>query len=83
MARRMVRRVRHAERRATHGRPRPAHSARGRPCDYDHARVEVVAGEWDAFSMERVACNLFGVVTYGVHMTVYEQQKGEVVVDAN
>ncbi|KAI0046807.1 hypothetical protein FA95DRAFT_1559759 [Auriscalpium vulgare] len=26
-----------------------------------------------AFSMERAACALFGVVTYGVHMTVYEQ----------
>jgi hypothetical protein len=25
------------------------------------------------FSMERSACALFGVVTYGVHMTVYEQ----------
>jgi hypothetical protein len=31
------------------------------------------------FSMERSACALFGVVTHGVHMTVYEQ-KGE---DAN
>ncbi|KAN0109057.1 NUDIX hydrolase domain-like protein [Russula decolorans] len=27
-----------------------------------------------AFSMERSACALFGVVTYGVHMTVYEQK---------
>jgi hypothetical protein len=36
-----------------------------------------------AFSMERVACKLFGVVTYGVHMTVYEQRKGDVGVDAN
>jgi hypothetical protein len=26
-----------------------------------------------AFSMERAACKLFGVVKYGVHMTVYEQ----------
>jgi hypothetical protein len=26
------------------------------------------------FSMERSACALFGVVTYGVHMTVYEQK---------
>ncbi|VDB87129.1 unnamed protein product [Peniophora sp. CBMAI 1063] len=25
------------------------------------------------FSMERASCALFGVVTYGVHMTVYEQ----------
>ncbi|KAI0298332.1 NUDIX hydrolase domain-like protein [Multifurca ochricompacta] len=25
------------------------------------------------FSMERSACALFGVITYGVHMTVYEQ----------
>lgn len=33
------------------------------------------------FSMERAACALFGVVTYGVHMTVYEQ-KGDVGVDA-
>ena len=28
------------------------------------------------FSMERSACALFGVVTYGVHMTVYEQKGG-------
>jgi hypothetical protein len=27
-----------------------------------------------AFSMERSACALFGVVTHGVHMTVYEQK---------
>ena len=26
------------------------------------------------FSMERAACALFGIVTYGVHMTVYEQR---------
>lgn len=32
------------------------------------------------FSMERAACALFGVITYGVHMTVYEQ-KGDVGVD--
>ena len=36
-----------------------------------------------AFSMVRAACKLFGVVTYGVHMTVYEQQKGDVRVDAS
>jgi hypothetical protein len=29
------------------------------------------------FSMERSACALFGVVTYGVHMTVYEHYEGE------
>jgi hypothetical protein len=28
------------------------------------------------FSMERSACALFGVVTHGVHMTVYEQKGG-------
>ena len=61
MARGMVRRVRHAERRATHGRPRPAHPARGRPCDYDYARVWVVAGEWvcvldGARGMQAVRC---------------------------
>ncbi|KAH9020616.1 NUDIX hydrolase domain-like protein [Lactarius hengduanensis] len=28
------------------------------------------------FSMERSACALFGVVTYGVHMTVYERDDG-------
>ena len=27
-----------------------------------------------AFSMERAGCKLFGVITYGVHMTVYEQK---------
>ena len=26
-----------------------------------------------AFEMERSACNLFGVVTYGVHMNIYEE----------
>ena len=36
-----------------------------------------------AFSMERAACKLFGVVTYGVHMTVYEQQKEDMGLDAN
>ena len=36
-----------------------------------------------AFSMERAACKLFGVVTYGVHMTVYEQQKGDTGLDGN
>jgi hypothetical protein len=30
-------------------------------------------GSGYVFSMERSACELFGVVTYGVHMTVYEQ----------
>jgi hypothetical protein len=40
-------------------------------------------GSGYAFSMERAACKLFGVVTYGVHMTVYEQEKkGDVDVDA-
>jgi len=29
------------------------------------------------FSMERAACALFGVITYGVHMTVYEQRQGD------
>jgi hypothetical protein len=29
-----------------------------------------------AFSIERSACALFGVVTYGVHMTVYEKGEG-------
>ncbi|TFY72030.1 hypothetical protein EVG20_g945, partial [Dentipellis fragilis] len=28
-----------------------------------------------AFALERAACALFGVVTYGVHMTVYEQDE--------
>jgi hypothetical protein len=37
-------------------------------------------GSGYVFSMERSACALFGVVTYGVHMTVYE---GDVNVDAN
>jgi len=41
------------------------------------------SGSGYAFSMERVACKLFGVVTYGVHMTVYEQQNGDIGVDAN
>ena len=36
-----------------------------------------------AFSMERAACKLFGVVTYGVHMTVYEQQEGDMGLDGN
>ncbi|KIO11294.1 hypothetical protein M404DRAFT_994966 [Pisolithus tinctorius Marx 270] len=29
-----------------------------------------------AFEMERSACVLFGVVTYGVHMTIYQQTNG-------
>lgn len=35
-----------------------------------------------AFSMERAACALFGVITYGVHMTVYER-KGDGGADAD
>ncbi|KZT50785.1 hypothetical protein CALCODRAFT_525823 [Calocera cornea HHB12733] len=31
-----------------------------------------------AFTMERAACKLFGVVTYGVHMTMYRRVDGEV-----
>lgn len=34
------------------------------------------------FSMERAACALFGVITYGVHMTVYER-KGDGGADAD
>ena len=30
-----------------------------------------------AFLMERAACKSFGVVTYGAHMAVYKQQKGD------
>ncbi|KZT08146.1 uncharacterized protein LAESUDRAFT_742583 [Laetiporus sulphureus 93-53] len=30
-----------------------------------------------AFMMERAACALFGVVTYGVHMTIYEEDRDE------
>jgi hypothetical protein len=42
-------------------------------------RPESSGSGYDAyvFSMERSACALFGVVTHGVHMTVYEQ-KGDV-----
>lgn len=29
-----------------------------------------------AFEMERSACALFGVVTYGVHMTIYAEEEG-------
>jgi hypothetical protein len=29
------------------------------------------------FLTERAACKLFGVVMYGVHIIVYEQQKGD------
>ncbi|KAI0942878.1 hypothetical protein AcW1_002649 [Taiwanofungus camphoratus] len=29
-----------------------------------------------AFMMERAACALFGVVTYGVHMTIYADERG-------
>ena len=38
--------------------------------------VEIPASDSGAyvFSMERSACALFGVVTHGVHMTVYEQK---------
>jgi len=30
-----------------------------------------------AFMMERAACALFGVVTYGVHMTIYEEDRDD------
>ena len=53
---------------------------------YPHLRAVFTVNDYGhltAFSMERAACKLFGVVTYGVHMTVYEQQKGDVRVDAN
>jgi len=30
-----------------------------------------------AFLMERTVCKSFGVVTYGAHMAVYKQQKGD------
>jgi hypothetical protein len=33
-----------------------------------------------AFSMERTTCALFGVVTYGVHMNVYEVQDGKIMI---
>ncbi|KAJ7437210.1 NUDIX hydrolase domain-like protein [Mycena galericulata] len=41
------------------------------------------AADWDtdglnfAFEMERAACALFGIVTYGVHMSVYKEDEGE------
>ena len=31
------------------------------------------------FAMERAACALFGVVTYGAHMTVYEQDDDDAI----
>lgn len=30
-----------------------------------------------AFEMERSACALFGVVTYGVHMSIYREEQGQ------
>ena len=36
----------------------------------------VSSGNEYVFSMERSACALFGIVTHGVHMTVYEQGRG-------
>jgi len=30
-----------------------------------------------AFEMERSACGLFGIVTYGVHMNVYREEEGQ------
>ena len=33
-----------------------------------------------AFSLERAACGLFGVVTYGVHMMVYERDGSDIYV---
>ncbi|KAJ3520121.1 hypothetical protein NMY22_g12887 [Coprinellus aureogranulatus] len=38
----------------------PDHNKDGKPLNY-------------AFEMERSACALFGVITYGVHMTIYEE----------
>ena len=45
---------------------------------HDHPQV---AGREDglnyAFEMERSACALFGIVTYGVHMSIYEEILGD------
>lgn len=35
------------------------------------------------FSMVHAKCKVFGVVTYGMHMAVYGQQKGDTGMDAN
>ncbi|KIJ63574.1 hypothetical protein HYDPIDRAFT_92194 [Hydnomerulius pinastri MD-312] len=37
-----------------------------------HAAEDSDSGNW-AFDMERSACALFGVITYGVHMTIYHE----------
>ncbi|KAJ7054781.1 nudix hydrolase 20 [Mycena amicta] len=43
--------------------------------------VDAEAGNGDqlnyAFEMERAACALFGIVTYGVHMSVYQEGEGD------
>lgn len=41
---------------------------------HDHPDMNTPEGTLNyAFEMERSACALFGVVTYGVHMTIYEE----------
>ncbi|KAI0292906.1 NUDIX hydrolase domain-like protein [Russula brevipes] len=51
---------------------------------YDVYRSASASGpEGYVFSMERAACKLFGVITYGVHMTVYEQRSGAGGADAD
>ncbi|KAH7915873.1 NUDIX hydrolase domain-like protein [Hygrophoropsis aurantiaca] len=45
-----------------------------RPCDL-FAGNELEDGSNYAFDLERSACALFGVVTYGVHMTIYEDNE--------
>ncbi|KAF8654798.1 hypothetical protein AX16_003367 [Volvariella volvacea WC 439] len=44
--------------------------------DYPHDDVDEKTLNY-AFEMERSACALFGVVTYGVHMSIYEFVPGE------
>ena len=39
---------------------------------HDHCLDDDSDGGNYAFEMERAACPLFGVVTYGIHMTIYE-----------
>ncbi|KAF9453350.1 nudix hydrolase 20 [Macrolepiota fuliginosa MF-IS2] len=48
---------------------------------HDHASSVMEGGDESrlnyAFEMERSACALFGVVTYGVHMSIYEEREDE------
>jgi hypothetical protein len=70
-----------AELYAVYANPFRAH-VHARPVTTDGTAEDALATGCDnyLFSMERTACALFGVVTFGVHMNVYEVEDGKTMV---